>query len=533
MTSSKHSVLSSDWPEPSQFKKSIRLEFTLYVSGIMLVLMLVTGYVISSQYVKTVTVDVVDKILVQARSYSGPAGKMIISGEAPDVLSLSNMCKRIAGDNPGVFWAGIAGADGRFVAHSDIKQVVAGAEWAPRADGQFPEMLRTGEGFAVTGDTVYTSVPVQESGVVLGRLVVAASSGPIKRARRSSIVTVASITAIMILAGIPVTIIVLRRKLRPIGIITEYLKKIDFHRISLDVPFKSENEFGFLAETMRVMGSKLSHAQKELIEKERMSRDLEIAREIQASILPRAYPESPAFELAGTYRSALKVGGDYYDFIDFGNGNLGILIADVSGKSLPGMLVMLLTRDIVKRLARSFDDPARLLAAVNKEVLANIKSGMFVTMFFGILNTASGTFRFASAGHNPLLHLRADSSRPELIKTRGFPLGMVGPEAYAKRIENGEVGLSPADWIILYTDGINEAQNERGDEFGMKRFLELVVANRGLESEDLVESVLQGHSAFVGTAPQFDDITLIAIKWSGSAADIHTRGLTERTIVAG
>jgi hypothetical protein len=180
MTSSKQSMLTSDWPEPSQFKKSIRLEFTLYVSGIILVLMLVTGYVISSQYVKTVTVDVVDKILVQARSYSGPAGKMIISGEEPDMLSLNNVCKRIAGDNSGVFWAGITGAEGRFLAHTDIKRVVAGAGWAPGAGGQYPEMLRSGEGFDVTGDTVYTSVPIEESGVVLGRLVVAASSEPIR-----------------------------------------------------------------------------------------------------------------------------------------------------------------------------------------------------------------------------------------------------------------------------------------------------------------------------------------------------------------
>jgi serine phosphatase RsbU (regulator of sigma subunit) len=532
MTSSKQSMLTSDWPEPSQFKKSIRLEFTLYVSGIILVLMLVTGYVISSQYVKTVTVDVVDKILVQARSYSGPAGKMIISGEEPDMLSLNNVCKRIAGDNSGVFWAGITGAEGRFLAHTDIKRVVAGAGWAPGAGGQYPEMLRSGEGFDVTGDTVYTSVPIEESGVVLGRLVVAASSEPIKRARKSSITAVAMITATMILAGIPVTILLLRRKLRPIGLITEHLKHVDFGRISLDVPFRSENEFGFLAETMRVMGSKLNLAQKELIDKERMSRDLEIAREIQASILPRAYPDRPTFRIAGEYRSALEVGGDYYDFIDFDNGDLGILIADVSGKSLPGMLVMLLTRDIVKRLARSFADPAELLAAVNTEVIGNIKKGMFVTMFFGILDAGSGVFRFASAGHNPLLLLRAGRNRPELIKTKGFPLGMVGPEAYAKRIENGEVRLSPSDWLILYTDGVNEAQNAGGDEFGMERFLDLVVANHGLPPEDLVAAVLDGHSAFVGTASQFDDITLIAVKWSGHAADIPNRGLAERTNVS-
>lgn len=532
MTSARDDMISSDWPEPSQFKKSIRLEFTLYVSGIMLILMLITGYVISSQYVRTVTSDVIDKILVQARSYSGPAGKMIISGEEPDVLSLNNMCRRIAGDNAGVFWAGITGDDGRFLAHTDIKQVVARTTWKSLTGERFDRMLRPGEGFAVLNDTIYTSVPIQENNISLGRLVVAASSRPISEARRSSIVTVASITAIMILGGIPLTIVILRRKLRPIGLITECLKNFDFERISLDLPFRSENEFGFLAETVRTMGSKLNLAHKELIDKERMSRDLEIAREIQASILPRTYPCGSTFELAGTYRSALEVGGDYYDFITFEDGKLGILIADVSGKSLPGMLVMLLTRDIVRGLARSFDDPAKLLTAVNTEVLGSIKKGMFVTMFFGILDTGTGVFRFASAGHNPLVLLRTTREEPDLINTKGFPLGMVGKQAYERRIENGQVVLAPGDWAVVYTDGVNEAQDSGGEEFGMDRFQDLLTANRQLPACEFVSEVIKGHSAFVGAAPQFDDLTLIAIKWSGKNADTPSRRRMEKTHVA-
>jgi sigma-B regulation protein RsbU (phosphoserine phosphatase) len=339
----------------------------------------------------------------------------------------------------------------------------------------------------------------------------------------SSILTVASITALMILAGIPVTVFILRRKLRPIGLITDHLKKVDFERISLDVPFKSANEFGFLAETIRVMGSKLNSAQKGLIEKERMSRDLEIAHEIQSNILPRSYPSGPSFELAGAYRSALEVGGDYYDFIRFDDENLGIVIADVSGKSLPGMLVMLLTRDIVKRLARKAGDPAGLLSAVNTEVLGNVKKGMFVTMFVCFLNTRTGVCRFASAGHNPLIILRGDRPGAELIKTKGYPLGMVGPDPYCKRIEMREITLAPDDWFAIYTDGINEAQNLAGEEFGMKRFLDLMAKNRDRSAQEFVGNIMEGHSAFVGDAPQFDDITLIAVKWSGERADTRSR----------
>jgi serine phosphatase RsbU (regulator of sigma subunit) len=531
MSTTKKGLLSDDWPEPSQFKKSIRLEFTLYVSAIILVLMLATGYVISRQYVRTVTRDVVDKVLVQARSYSGPAGKMIISDEEPDVLSLNNMCRRIAGDNPDVYWAGITGDDGIFLAHTDIRQVVASARMGPITASQFHGMLRAGEGFVLDGDTVFTSVPVEESNVTLGRLVVAASAKPISRARRSSILTVVSITSVMILVGIPATVYILRRKLRPIGIITDHLKAADFERFALAIPLRSDNEFGFLAETIRVMGAKLGKAHEELLEKERMTRELEIAREIQASILPKQYPRGTKYELAGTYRSALEVGGDYYDFIDFGDDSLGILIADVSGKSLPGMLVMLITRDIVRRLARSVDEPAYLLSRVNAELLGNIRKNMFVTMFLGILNTETGRFRFASAGHNPLIVVRGSESQAELIKTRGFPLGLVGSDQYGKRVENGQIELKAGDWLVLYTDGVSEAQNAGGEEFGMARFLDLIGSHRLLSAEDFTGEVIEGHAAFVGAAPQFDDMTLIAVKWLGLAADNNLRGLVEGTNV--
>jgi serine phosphatase RsbU (regulator of sigma subunit) len=519
MNPTKHDQVGGDWPEPSRFRRSIWLEFTIYVSMIILALMLVTGYVISNRYVNTVTRNVADKILVQARSYSGPAGKMIISGTEPDVLMLNNVCKRIALDNEDVYWAGITGDDDTFIAHTDIKQVVSLNQMRTIGATRFSDMLRPSEGFELKGDTVYTSVPIEENEVLLGRLVVAASAAPIAEARTASLTTVASITAVMILLGIPVMMLVVRRKLRPIKVISDHLKSMDLSNISLEIPFHSANEFGFLAETLRAMGSKLNAAQMERIERERMSRELEIAREIQASILPKGYPQGQGFELYGAYKSAREVGGDYYDFIEYDDNHLGVLIADVSGKSLPGMLVMLLTRDIVRRLANSITQPSELLSAANEELHGNMKTGMFVTMFFGVLDVRTGRFRFASAGHNPLVVVKGETGQAELIKTKGYPLGMVDSRMYRERIESGEIAVSPGDWLVLYTDGINEAQNSRGEEFGTERFVDVVRAHKDGDAVRLVDKIKDEHSSFVGDAAQFDDITLIAIKRKCKTAD--------------
>jgi len=519
MSTSKEQKPISDWPEPGDFKKSIRGELSLFVSGMMLVLMLITGYVTTRLHVETVTQNVIDKLLVQARSYSGSAGKLIISSDEPDALLLSNICSRLSEDNPEVFWACIADKKNRYLAHTDLRKVIGGDALETVAIQQSNTDLRQGESFGISRDTIYITVPIEERGHLVGQLRVASSAEPISVARNTSILSVVSITLLIMLIGLPVTMLILRRKLRPVSLITDSLKKISPEDLSLEIPVRRKNEFGYLAETLRVMGNKLNLARKELVEKERFARELEIAQEIQNNILPREYPATDRFEFHGAYRSAREVGGDYYDFIEIDNRHLAFLVADVSGKSLPGMLVMLLTRDIVARLARSAMEPAPLLSEVNRELSRSIKKGMFVTMFYGLLNTQTGQFTHASAGHNPLIHLSARGGPAERIKTRGFPLGLMKPEQFQKRIETGSLTLEPGDWLIQYTDGINEAQNVSRDEFGMERLTEILEHGRGLNPRQLVETTLKYHESFVGDAHQYDDITLLTMKWKAATAD--------------
>jgi serine phosphatase RsbU (regulator of sigma subunit) len=502
-----------DWPQASQYRRSIRWEFSLYVSAIILVMMLATGLVITDQYVGTVTKSVVESLLVQARSYSGPAGKHILANENPDALLLNNVCKNLASDNAEVYWAGIADRRGKYLAHTDIKKVLGG-EAAPEITGrEHNDLLRDGEVIDIRADTIYTSVPIAENSIELGRLGIASSAGPIARARQRSIVTVAGITLFTLLLGLPLTMIILNRKLRPVRTITDSLRRADLRNLQLTIPVKTRNEFGYLAETIEVMGSRLGAAQQHLLEKDRIERELSIARDIQANILPRSYPKTDEYEFAGMYRSAREIGGDYYDFIEIDDRYLAILVADVSGKSLPGMLVMLLTRDIVRQARQLMLQPEALLSHVNRELRTNLKKGMFVTMFFGVIDAHEGVMKFASAGHNPLIHMDGLGRSLREYKTRGYPLGLMPPGHFDKRIETGEVHLNDGDWLIQYTDGINEAMNNGGREFGMKRFLDTLRSVSHLGPFELIEATLDAHRSFVGEAEQSDDITLLAMRW--------------------
>ena len=510
------------WPQQSDFKRSVRLEFSLYVSIMVIILMIGTGYVFTDRYTATVTENVVDKLLVQSRSFSTAAGKHIIGREQPDDLMLTSICSKLVSENPDVYWVGIADKNEVFLAHTEIKEVVSGGRLTLRTTKDYASLLRDGELLAFAGDTITLALPIKENSIILGRLALGASSQQIAQARKLSITAVATITLIMLLIGVPTTMFVVNRKLRPITVITDRLQHIDLEKLTMDLPIKTRDEFGYLAETLRFMTGRVRESREQALENERVQRELEIAREIQANILPRHYPQSPQFEFAGAYESAKEVGGDYYDFVEHDERRLGFLIADVSGKSLPGMLVMLLTRDIVRNAARITPEPAELLSRVNAELLKNIRKGMFVTMSYAVLDTVSGTVTIASAGHNPLIWFNRDSSSPQLIKTKGYPLGLMPADQFDKRIEQRELVLKPGDLIVQYTDGVNEAINESGEPYGVQRFVDVLAARQKLDPARIVKDCLQTHREFVGDAAQFDDITLLVLKWPGANTVLST-----------
>lgn len=516
-----HNVQSDagEWPDAKRYPKSIRFQFSLYVAVIILVLMITTSVIVTEKYASAVTRGIVERLLAQARSCSGSAGKHLLTADEPDALMLNNICRRLSDDSNDIYWAAIADSKGELVAHTDVRQIASVGRLPTWNTTGEQELLRLDEAYTVANDTVRIKVPIRERQLIVGQLELAASAEPIKSSRTQSLVTMASVTLVVLLLGLPLTMILTHRKLRPVSVITEHLRNTKLGDLNIDIPIKTRNEFGYLADTLRVMGQKVKEAQLQTVEQERMAKELEIAREIQANILPKTFPKSAQYESFGFYQSAKEVGGDYFDFIEIDSQRLGLLVADVSGKSLPGMLVMLLTRDIVKQMSQHISDPAQLLGRVNRELRPNIKRGMFVTMFFGILDHSKGRFEFASAGHNPLLYISAIDGSVNQYKPKGFPLGLMPPEQFDKRIEVDSVNLMPGDVLVQYSDGINEARNSEGEEFGMDRFMSSLRQNGHYSADKTVESLMNAHDEFVGSAPQYDDITLVAVKWHGHTID--------------
>ena len=241
-------------------------------------------------------------------------------------------------------------------------------------------------------------------------------------------------------------------------------------------------------------------------ERERIEHELQIARRIQQELLPETTPELDGWQIAAYYGPAREVGGDFYDFLEFPDGRIGLVVGDATGHGMPAALVMATTRGMLRAVVQSLESPGEVLAKVNEALVADIPSSTFVTCFYAILEPRSGLLRYANAGHD-LPYLRHGSGEAEELRARGMPLGLMAGMSY----EEKEIILAPGDSALFYSDGLVEAHNPKREMFGFPRLGRLVAEHA--EGEPLVDFLMEDLYSFTGEGwEQEDDITLVTLQ---------------------
>ena len=250
-----------------------------------------------------------------------------------------------------------------------------------------------------------------------------------------------------------------------------------------------------------------------LIEEEKalvlLQEELRLARDIQRKLLPTKAPTRSGYSIAGLSEPAKRVGGDYYDFLDLGDGRLGLCLADVSGKGITAALLMSNVQATVRSQSRLSPDVTTCVSRSNDMLHATTDSDKFVTMFYGVLDTRTHLLEYCNAGHNPPIVL-PNGRQPELLGRGGPVLGVVPGFPY----ERGTARLEPGQTLVVYSDGFSEAMNHRLEEFGEKRLWAVAEAASGVSSDRLVSAILAEVRRFSGDAPQGDDMTIIAVQRS-------------------
>jgi len=264
-------------------------------------------------------------------------------------------------------------------------------------------------------------------------------------------------------------------------------------------------QFAFTTETVPEHVRRIS-------ERERMAKELEIARNVQMSLLPKSNPQIEGFDVAGICVPALEVGGDYYDFVYLAGKRIGIAVGDVSGKGVPAAIYMTLTKGILQSHAEDNVSPKKVLSKVNNLMYRTIERNSFVSMFYAILDVETRTIVFARAGQCPLILTQHASGEGAFLTPNGMALGLEMGRVFDSVLEEQEVQLRQGDVLVFYTDGFTEARDEREEEFGETRLVASVARYRGKPACDLIQGVCADVRTFVGNAPQHDDMTMVVVK---------------------
>lgn len=247
---------------------------------------------------------------------------------------------------------------------------------------------------------------------------------------------------------------------------------------------------------------------------EAVQTDLETAARIQKKMLPQTFPPFPdriEFGVYGEMHTAKQVGGDFFDFFLLDDHHLGFVIADVSGKGVPASLYMAVSRTMLKAIASQIEDPSMCLSTVNSMLIPESDLTTFVTAFYGILDTRTGTVRYCNGGHNLPYIIRNNGTVEEIENTNGLLLGKIEPIEF----ETKEFTLSPGEKILLFTDGVTEATGQNGDMYEEPRLETFLAKHADDDLHKLVRSLIVDVLKFMGKADQSDDITVLAVGYNG------------------
>jgi sigma-B regulation protein RsbU (phosphoserine phosphatase) len=336
-----------------------------------------------------------------------------------------------------------------------------------------------------------------------------------------------AVSGLVLLFGSVIAIFGAKTISKPIAHLTEMTRRIAGGDFTQRIDISAKNEIGVLAasfnEMTRRLNESIEHLKETTAAKERIESELQIAHEIQMSMVPKIFPPFPdrkEFDIFATLVPAKEVGGDLYDFFFLDDDHLCFAVGDVSGKGVPASLFMAVTKTLFRATAANGGSPGEILARLNTEICRDNDSGMFVTFFCGILDIRTGQVDYSNGGHNLPSYLHRDGVSP-LENFGGISLGLVERSPY----QSGRIVLRPGDALLLYTDGVTEAMDPSHALYSDQRLERFLGNNRSSTPRQIIGDLISDVRYFAGGEPQSDDITVLALHYFG------TKGMTEHVEV--
>jgi len=507
----------------SIFHRSLRVRFTLRASlGLTLLVVLALG-VIHVRQRRTIFDHELARVEAVARDTAVEAQSVLSSGDPYSLgrtLLQQSVVELARNDSTIAYVRVVHDSDGMIWVDTRMEKLFT--SWHPRpgrlvhreaTEGQWQGMRTSMGGVYQLSYPVTIHGPDGET-VRLGQVILGLKQSSLHELYRSALVHTALIGLLALLAGSVLIFIMVHLFVRPIQQLTEGVLAIGDGVLEKDIEVQGPEEISTIAAAFNEIAGKFRNAQEHLVEQERLQKEMQLAREIQHTLLPTEMPDLSGYEIAAMYRAAAEVGGDYYDFFTVDEDTTGIVVADVSGKGIPGSLVMTMIRTALRMEARGNHNASDVMSRVNAFITEDMRKGMFITLFYIILDSRNRVVSYASAGHNPMLLYRRETDEVFFLNPPGFPVGisLPDPELFERTIDVERLQLQQDDLLLVYTDGVTEAMNAAREQYGEQRLIQCVREHSGKTAEEFIEALNRDVADFTAGFAQNDDITVVAIK---------------------
>jgi serine phosphatase RsbU (regulator of sigma subunit)/anti-sigma regulatory factor (Ser/Thr protein kinase) len=458
------------------------------------------------------------RLLLEARNLSMSSAGALLAG-FPE-LTLQPIVRRLVSERPEIVFAVVVDRDGLIQAHPDAQHLGQPFRVPPDlAPVRFSARLVSGEALLADHRLLVARAPIgQRPGAALGTVYVGMRRDHVESAVARARARQRVLLAGMLGAGGILTLLLMSALLRPMAPLRAGLARIANGDLTTPIVLKDRTELGELAATVNHMAARLSAAQRAALERQRLASEIALAARIQTSLLPPPHAVFGRVSIAGAQRPATEVGGDFYQYLSLPDGRLALVMADVSGKGVAGCLVTAMLVALFKAYRTLHDSPAAMILALGENLQATLQRGTFVTLWYGILDPATGRLTHASAGHLPLLVYRRGRATTEWHRATGVPIGAVGHQALCRTVRDEVTVLGAGDIAVQLTDGFTEAPSGgRGEMLGLERVAEIVRRSAGRGPRAIVEAMSEAAGAWRRGPVPHDDETILVVAFDGEA----------------
>jgi serine phosphatase RsbU (regulator of sigma subunit) len=473
------------------------------------VTVLAIGYFLIDYEKRILTSEIEKTVVLQGRNIALGSEKALLRSD-PE-FELYPLVKNLLEASRSIESVVITDAEGIVCGHAELQSLSKRYDFDSRGYARSPSpFVSRGEALFENEKSFVLRTPVSSSERTVGYVYLTYSKKELEGLIRRAVIITLLVSAVALSLGTMLSLLLFRRISEPMARLVEGVRKLGDGELSTHIRLKTRNEFRMLAEAFNDMAGRIARAQEELVVKERMQRELEIARDIQATLIPKNVVQPEGYEVAVYYESANEVGGDYIDVIPQGS-DLVVVMADVSGKGVPGLVVMGMLKIMVQALVRRGLGPAELVRDLNVSLKKTLKPNMFVTLFVGRLDPESGELVYSNAGHNPLVIYDQRTRKCSLHKMGGPPLGVFPAAFFNEQIGEYRLRMQPGALVVQYTDGLNESTNDKGEQFGLERIVSVCDAHGSEGAAALVPRLAGAECSFRKHSPQPDDIAVLAL----------------------